>query len=372
MKIEIKPKILIVDDAPQNIQVAIEILKNDYTISVATNGQKALEIVKDGLNPDLILLDIIMPQMDGFELCEILKSNPLYANIPIVFLTILENEKDMVKGLELGAVDYITKPFEPKVLQARVNTHVKLKIYHDQLIANLKEKDEMLIKQNKLATLGSMFENITHQWKQPLSAISISNANIRFDLEYGEIDKEKLTQILDMMDSTTEYLVQTIDDFRDFLSDDIQKKYFDIKGAVESTLHIMTSKIKKNMIEVVFEVESYELFTYKNDLIQVLINILNNAIDVLETQETNRMIVIQTRLEKKNFYLSICDNGGGISEENLPKIFNRYFTTKEKKKGSGLGLHMSKVIMEEHIGGSIVAFNKKDGACFELGIEING
>ena len=200
-------KILIVDDAPQNIQIAVEILKDKYTVSVATSGEKALSLLEEGLHPDLILLDIVMPDMDGFAVCKTLKSNPKYCNIPIIFLTILENEFDMVKGLELGAVDYVTKPFEPKVLKARVDTHIRLKIYQDELIQNIQEKDDILIKQSKLATLGEMFENITHQWKQPLSVISMISSTIKFERDNGVLDDKSLDDLLNSVDSSVTHLM---------------------------------------------------------------------------------------------------------------------------------------------------------------------
>jgi len=337
-----KRKILIVDDASQNIQVALEILKNDYIISAANSGRKALDMLKDGLSPDLILLDVIMPEMDGFEVCQELKLNSEYSHIPIIFWTILENDQDMIKGLELGAVDYVTKPVEPKILQARVNTHIKLKVYQDQLLKNLKEKDEVLINQTKLATLGSMFENITHQWKQPLSLITMTSGNLRLEKEFNTLTDENLLKGLDEIDSATIHMAETIDDFRDFLKTDIQKQYFNIKEIIDKTLKLLKTKIKNRLIQIENSIADIEIYTFKNDLVQVLMNIFTNAIYALSNREEKRQINISTDILDNFIELKICDNAGGIKEENIDKIFDKYFTTKKDKIGSGLGLYMCK------------------------------
>jgi diguanylate cyclase (GGDEF)-like protein len=128
-----KAKILIVDDAPMNIRMLGELLRGDYDILVANNGKKAIDIVQGSNPPDLILLDVIMPELDGYEVCKILKDNEITMEIPIIFITGKNSEDDEVKGLNYGAVDYITKPFNPTIVKARINTHLKIKRYQDLL-----------------------------------------------------------------------------------------------------------------------------------------------------------------------------------------------------------------------------------------------
>lgn len=129
-----KQNILIVDDSPENISVLGELLRLDYTVRVATNGEKALKIVESDNPPDLILLDVMMPGMDGYEVCRRLKANSRTQNIPVIFITAMCSEEDEVKGFEMGAVDYVTKPFNPVTIRVRVRTHVELKRYRDFLI----------------------------------------------------------------------------------------------------------------------------------------------------------------------------------------------------------------------------------------------
>lgn len=366
IKMDRKRKILIVDDAPENIKIVMEILKKDYNVIAATTGEKALEIVKDHHDIDLILLDIIMPEMDGFEVCQKIKKDPLCAGIPIIFLTILENEEDIVKAFEYGAVDYVTKPFELSVLKARVDAHVRLRVQENELIANLKQKDQILIKQSKLATLGEMFESITHQWKQPLSIISMSNANIRIEKQMNTLSDQTLFEMLDKIDHTIGHMLDTVDVFRGFLSNDQYKEYFNLQEMIETTILLLESKFSNKMISIEKNIQFTEIFTLKNDLIQVLMNILGNAIHALEKKEEEKKIKIDGKVEGEMVTILVCDNGGGIPQEHMDKIFHKYFTTKEDKKGSGIGLYISKKIVQENLGGNLEAYNTQDGACFKI------
>ncbi len=127
------PVVLVVDDSPTNIDVLSNSLRPDYIVKAATNGKKALQIAFSDNQPDIILLDIMMPEMDGYEVCERLKSDPATQNIPVIFITAMSETVDEEMGLALGAVDYITKPFSPALIKARVRNHIKLKQQRDQL-----------------------------------------------------------------------------------------------------------------------------------------------------------------------------------------------------------------------------------------------
>ncbi|MEA3497574.1 MAG: hybrid sensor histidine kinase/response regulator [Campylobacterota bacterium] len=364
-----KETILVVDDCPENIKIILEILKNDYLLIVANSGKKALEIL-DHKKPDLILLDILMPHIDGFKVCRIIKNNKELENIPVIFLTVLEDTKDVVKGLNLGAVDYVSKPVEPTILRARIETNLKLKHFQDQLIDDIKEKEDILIQQSKLAVLGEMFENITHQMKQPLTVASLSSANIRLEKVFGTLDDKILFHSLEDIERSIKHLGQTIDDFRDFLQDDIKKQYFNIKEIVAITLKLLDSKFKNGDIITKNDVDDIEIFTRKNDLIQVLMNILSNAEDVLKNIEGDRNIHIITDIQNDLLTLKIKDNGGGIKDEVIDTIFDKYITTKEDNKGTGLGLYMSKNIIEKRLDGNIKSYNENGGACFEISFPI--
>lgn len=155
-----RPKIMVVDDTPTNIQVLAEILGQEYEIFFALNGMEGLAMA-EAQQPDIILLDIMMPKMDGFEVCQKLKENPVTKNIPVIFITALNMEEDEAKGLELGAVDYITKPIRPSVVRARIKNHVKLKRYRDYL-ENISMKDGLTGVPNR----RRMDEYLEQEWKR--------------------------------------------------------------------------------------------------------------------------------------------------------------------------------------------------------------
>lgn len=366
-----KNKILVVDDSPENINIMVEILKNDYLVSASTSAKKALELLEDDLLPDLILLDVVMPEMDGYELCEIILSKEKYAHIPIIFVTVLENERDILKGFNLGAVDYVIKPVEPVVLKARINTHLKLKNYNDKLLEDLKIKDELIYNQSKLSSIGEMFENIAHQWKQPLSSISVTTSGIKLEKEFGTFDENKFFKSLDNIDDAVSYLSQTIDDFKNFLSNDTKKYEFNIKDIIEKTLKLMHSKLRQNEIEIDNNVKDILVNSYKNDLIQIIMNIFTNAQDALLKIKENRKIKINSIVKDELILVQIEDNAGGIDSKDMNKIFDKYFTTKSNNKGNGLGLYMSQKIARKRLKGEIKAYNKNLGACFEISFPIS-
>jgi signal transduction histidine kinase len=361
-----KDKILIVDDNPETLMMLVNVLNEEYSVIAATSGKKALEIAQNGDKPDMILLDVLMEGMDGFEVCRILKSDPQTSYIPLMFLTALEEERDILQGFDLGAVDYVTKPFEPKVLKARVKTHLQLKHFNDDLCRRLQEKEEMLLQQSKMAALGEMFENITHQWKQPLSIISLRCASLRMEYDLGEFKPEAMVETLDVIENSIQHMSQTINDFKNFIRSADQKEHFDLSHLIDSTTLFLNSKLHNREITITKAADPITLYTYKNDLVQVFMNLFNNAIDALENSPSERFIRISAHVEGQHVIIDICDNAGGIEEAILPVVFDKYVTTKGSHEGSGLGLYMSRQIIRNRPQGEIEAFNTAEGACFRI------
>ena len=361
-----KPSVLVVDDTPSVLELVVGLLQDKYTLKLASSGAKALEYLEKNQNIDLVLLDIMMPDMDGFEVCKRLKQNEDLKHIPIIFLTALEEASDIVRGFENGAVDYITKPFEPTVLCARVDTHVELKKFRDSMLDELQRKDALLVEQSKLASMGEMLEDIAHQWKQPLSVIGMSVSNMRLDVELGEIKSESLLENLDVIESSMEHMVQTIADFKDFVQHSHKPTKFNLHDVVQKVIALLAAKFRHDAITVHNEVESLEIYSYQNDFIQVLLNLFNNATEMLSKELKAGVITLRSKQTPEGVELLFCDNGGGIDKKILPKLFEKYATTKTQKSGSGLGLYISKKIMQNRMGGDIRGYNDKEGACFEL------
>ena len=222
----------------------------------------------------------------------------------------------------------------------------------------LTQREKLLIQQSKMAQMGEMLENIAHQWRQPLSVITTSATGLKVQQEFSVLTNEELIESLDSIVKAAVHLSVTIDDFRNFYKNDKEKKSFNLRVAVEKSLTLLSSKFKNQEIEIKIEVEDIEIYGFENELIQVFINILNNAKDELVKQDNqNRLIYIFAKKEKENISISFQDNAGGIKKELLAHIFENHFTTKEQEDGTGIGLYMSKLIIDK-INGEIKASNE--------------
>ena len=366
-----KPTVLIVDDVPENVHVLLSALKNDFLILAATNGRDAIELSIGEHQPDIILLDVLMPDMDGYEVCRRLKTDERTKDIPVIFVTILEGENDEIKGLELGAIDYITKPINPKLARARIHNHLELKQHRDNLEKLLIEKEELMISQSSNAVMGDMIEMIVHQWRQPLSTIGgIANTKI-LKHELGEkIDAQDLNMDMKKINNSVQYLSNTMDDFRTFFYANKRKDNVVVSEIIAKAQLLFGDSFTKNSIAIsIKDDSSLSCKTNGQYLLQVYINLIKNAKDALmENRVKDSYINITVCEDEKNIITSFCDNAGGIAEDIIDKIFEAHFSTKDKKDGTGIGLYMSKLIVEKHLNGTISVENAKDGACVTVTI----
>lgn len=367
-----KRRLLIVDDVAENIQPLVSTLKDDFAIQVATNGNDAINIAMQEPQPDIILLDIMMPDMDGYQVCKILKSDDSTKDIPVIFVTILDESEDEEKGLKLGAVDYITKPINPQLVKARVNNHLELKLYRDHLKHQLAEKEEILMVQSRHAAMGEMIGIIAHQWRQPITNISIDAVNIISSIELNNVDIEDIKNNSRSILNQTDFISKTIDDFKNFFRPNREKKNIKLEDIVSDTKKILGPALDKNLINLTVEVKDTKtIATYPRELIHVYINLLKNAKDVLSEKDI-KQAKIKVTIDSDDDYLisTVCDNGGGVDEDIKDKLFDLYFSTKGENNGLGLGLYISKIILEKHLHGSISVENNDEGACFKLKIPI--
>jgi PAS domain S-box-containing protein len=237
-------------------------------------------------------------------------------------------------------------------------------------ITELKKKDEMLINQSRHAAMGEMIGMIAHQWRQPISAIAMDANNILLDIALKNLNNTEAGKYANSITQQTQHLSHTIDDFRNFFKPDKVISEVNIKETIDSTLSIVKDSLRNNNIEVTSSYETdKKVKAYPRELMQVFVNIITNSKDVLTLNKPdNASITIRVYEDEKYINTEICDNGGGIDADILPKVFDPYFSTKDEKTGTGLGLYMSKMIIQEHLNGSIEAYNINEGACFRVSL----
>ncbi len=217
-----------------------------------------------------------------------------------------------------------------------------------------------LFQKSKMASLGEMLGNIAHQWRQPLSAISMSASSIRLQKDMGTLDDKMFYKSTEKIITSTKYLSSTIDDFRNFFKKEKESTLVKVREVVDSTLSIVSANLKNSSIVVIIKSDDeLEIEIYQNELKQVLLNILNNAKDILnEKSIKEKYIFIEVKSVANFINISIEDNAGGIPAQILNKIFDPYFTTKHQSQGTGIGLYMSLEIIEKHLKGSIDVTNE--------------
>lgn len=415
--IKIINTILVIDDSSTNLEVLYDTLSNaGYEVLVEMDGISGIEQVKNN-PPDLILLDIMMPKIDGFETCRRLQVNPSTKDIPIIFITALAEAEDKVKGLNLGAVDYITKPFQQQEVLARIQLHLKLRRLTTELdqqkqqleqrvqertaelakaLSELKKTQLQLVQSEKISTLGQLVAGIAHEVNNPLGFISsnlhhanqyaqdlinlvrlyrkqFSSPGREIEEESESIDLEHLLEDLPRLISSMKLgsdrirgIMQTLRKFS--RADAVAKKAVDIHEGLETTLMILQHRLralpKRPAIQVIKDYGNLPLVEcYPGQLNQVFMNLLANAIEALEEGVGKQglkslaistpQIQIRTTADKEKLTIRVADNGLGMSESVQNQIFCPFFTTKPQGKGTGLGLSISYQIITENHGGTL-------------------
>jgi len=231
-----------------------------------------------------------------------------------------------------------------------------------------KVKERQLIQQSRLAQMGEIIGMIAHQWRQPLSAISTQSAILEMKVSQNDLQPEMILKKARDISELSQELSKTIDDFRDFFRVNKEKMITNFDEIVFSVQNMFASSFPNKHIRLDLELTYHDaLLTYRNRVKQALLNIVKNAEDVLTEKDVNDpCIKIRTYREGAQCILEVSDNAGGIPEEIIDKIFDPYFSTKNEKNGTGLGLYMSKVMIENHCGGKLSVKNGKEGAVFSI------
>jgi len=424
-----KPTILIVDDTPNNLEVVRNILiAQGYTATTAISGDRAIKRLHKHV-PNLILLDVQMPGIDGFETCQQIKQNPHWAKIPIIFLTALTDTDNIVKGFALGAVDYISKPFQEAELLARVETHLRidsLTKHLEHTLGDLKKTQAQLIQAEKMSSLGQMVAGVAHEINNPISFIkgnltplgehfsdvkglltlyqreyphpspSIQEKQEAIDLNFLMKDLENILRSLDIGSDRIKKIVLSLRNFSRL--DESLCKEIDIHTGLDSTLSVLQHRLKATekfpKINIIREyVDLPRISCHPRHLNQVFLHIINNAVDALrspsdqtsqtqalQTQASNAQasnaqananeapkILIRTEdLKNHKIRISISNTGSPIPEADQKRIFDPFFTTKSVGEGSGLGLFVSYSIVQEHGGSITVSSQPEIGTSFNV------
>ena len=371
--------ILAVDDVEAN-RISLQYLIHEYIehvdLILASNGEDALKISYQK-DIDIIILDIQMPGLDGFDTAKYLKSNPKTKNIPIIFLTAAFKEEEFQqKGFEIGAIDYLTKPIEnhqfinklklyieviikTKQLEA-VNSNLYIALEKEIKLKNRIENQQLeLIEQSKMAALGEMISNIAHQWRQPLSVISTCASGMKLQKEANILDEDSFFNNIDKIVETTNNLSKTIDTFRNFTQKDNVNE-FDLSSVIKKSIESQKYIFDLNGIELITNYqEDIKITNYQNSLFQSLINLIHNSRDILQNINTKKYIFIETKENENGIIISFKDNGGGIKTEFISKIFEPYFTTKHQSHGIGVGLNITYKLINDAMRGKIKVRNSR-------------
>lgn len=364
---EDRQTVLIVDDVKENIDILINLL-GKYDLIPATDGKTAIDIAQEEDNIDLILLDIMMPDMDGFEVCEVLKNNRKTAHIPIIFLSAKNKQAEIQKGFEVGGVDYITKPFNPDELLSRICTHLKLRAYEKDLEKRVYEeveknriKEQMIYQQSKQAALGELLMHIAHQWKQPLASLSSINILNKAKLESDtKFNKEDFLRSINKAEDIIIFMSDTIDTFKNFYQPCFENKNFSITDSIIDILTIIEGTFYFDNIKIyITSHEKEKTFGNINEFSQVIFAILNNSRNMFKIRKIKNP-EIHIAIENKK--ITITDNAKGIDENMLEDIFLPSIST---TGSSGIGLYLSKILVEKN-NGVITAANTDNGAIFTI------
>lgn len=367
-----KFNILLVDDVPENIYSLKMMIEDSFDVNIfsALNAQEGMEILMRE-DIDLILTDVQMPDIDGFEFVEYLKNIDKTKNIPVIFITgIYDKDEYKSKGYDLGAVEYITKPIHDVLLNSKLKVYIdifeKRKLDEQEIAV----KDEILIHQSKMATMGEMIGVIAHQLKQPLNVLSLYCNDVKNSYSFNEIDDEFIDDFSNNTKEQIKFLSETIDGFRDFFNPDKQKRTFEINGAIKKAVTLLGNQLEVNKINLKLEVADEKVYGIETELEQVILNIINNSTDAFNERNIEDRIISITVLSKSGHTILIMDdNAGGVKEDNLAKLFDPYYTT--KSTGTGTGLYMVKLVIKNSFHGDLKINNSDEGLRYIIALPNN-
>ncbi|HSN82430.1 MAG TPA: ATP-binding protein, partial [Polyangiales bacterium] len=321
------PRILVVEDEADLRGFIVGVLQDNYVVDAAADGAEALDLMN--LNrPDLVLTDVMMPEVSGLDLTRTIKSDPSLQHTPVILLTARGENEAALEGYDAGADDFVSKPFHTKVLQARIRAHLKMRGLSLQLAD-----------QARLASAGSLAAGLAHEVKNPLNA-AVNAARVLEQGGSSRVPNEKLmTVIIDALKRIDGVI--TALDAHARPADGTDLAPCDVRKAVESTLNLLEHRMKDVTVHEDFEIIG-PIFAPARAFNQVLLNLVDNSV-----RSGARNIWIELRQADKNVSVSVSDDGPGVPPDVVHRIFDPFFTTRVEGEGTGLGLHLSRRIARE-------------------------
>jgi len=350
-------KVLIVDDELTNREILEDILiESGHKVKSASNGAEALEITS-AFDPDLILLDIMMPDMTGYEVCEQLKGNPDTLSIPIIFITALDSREDITRGLKIGATDFLSKPIHAKDVLLRSRNAIFMKKLLDEKKDHIKKLEELHKLNDELNHM------IVHDMRNPLSGmvgyIDLLKTQI---MKSGDEVQQKMVAVIDEQSNRLIEMISSLLDINKFEKGEmkLQKNEIEFIDMIENTLGLFAANNKEIKLELRTEIEKLPLTIDKNKIERVLENLITNA---LKHSDENDRLIIDISKENSRVVVKVIDNGPGIPEKYWQQIFEKFGQVESRSGGekysTGLGLTFCKYAVEAH-GGEIGVYNNTD------------
>jgi signal transduction histidine kinase len=377
------PTILIVDDSLSYLAALLDRLeRHGFMIVLAQTAAEGL-MRAEFAEPDLILLDVVMPDIDGFEACRRLKAGKTTKDIPVIFMTGLTDPKQKVTGFDAGGVDYITKPFQIEEVLARINTHLALRRAHRELqdmVGTLAKAREDIVRNEKLAGLGAMVAGIAHELNTPIGNSLMAATTFEMQTEdigqhlasEGVITRKEFEHYIqnarlsvDILSRNLHRAADIVTNFKQVAVDQTssQRRSFLLAEVVAGNVLTLQPTIKRTPFVIKQHVpEDLMMESYPGPLGQVITNLINNAIVHAYDGRREGLIAVTAQLSAQGWVtLGVEDHGVGIRREDVPRIFDPFFTTKLGVGGSGLGLNIVHNIVTEILGGTISVSSELGG-----------
>jgi len=353
-------------------------------IDIVDSKEQALEYFHNN-RYDLIIAGLKLPEIqDGIDLIENIRE--ITQGLTILTIAPSLQQVEFTKLIELGIDGFIVKPIEitqfsnviHKTIEKLKNKsdlyqyRVRLENKVNEQIEGLREKDKLLAQKSKMAAMGEMIDAVAHQWRNPLNNIKMNIEMAKYDFEDGNMDKEYFDLLYNKVSEQINHMNNTLHEFRSFFRPDKMTAPFSISSIIEKTFLLMKDELLHHRIKTYLEIQNdIYLVGVSNEFIHVIINLINNSKDAfLQNNITDPKITFSLNKTKEQATLSILDNAGGIPPEIIEDIFTANVTSKEELGGTGIGLYMSKHIIEKH-GGTIKVENENDGAKFSIEFKIN-